>query len=109
MEILSRSEEIILLAIWHLQRDAYGVRILEILRSITGTDWTIGAIYAPLHRLEKKGFVETRKGDPLPERGGRSRVYYRVTRHGKEAMAESKRIHDSLWKNAPDLNTEESA
>ena len=109
MEILSRSEEIVLMAVWHLQKEAYGVRILEKLRLITGTSWTIGAIYAPLHRLEKKGFVETRAGDPLPERGGRSRIYYRVTRRGKEAMAESKRVHESLWKNAPDLNTEETA
>ena len=100
MEILTSSEEMVLLAIWHLRDEAYGVMILGKLRDTAGLNWTIGAIYAPLHRLEKKGFVETRKGDSLPQKGGRSRIFYRVTPRGKEAMAKSKRVHESLWKNA---------
>jgi PadR family transcriptional regulator PadR len=109
MRILSRSEETVLLTIWRLQNDAYGVRILEKIRETTGSTWTIGAIYAPLHRLERKGYVEAGRGTPLPERGGRSRICYRLTFSGKEALAESKRVHDSLWKNAPALETEDIA
>jgi len=108
MENLSRSEEIILLSIWNLQGDAYGVRILEKLKEKTGTAWTIGAVYAPLHRLEEKGYIESRPGEPLPVRGGRSRVFYRVTARGKKALAQAKAVHDALWANAPDLGWKEA-
>ena len=54
MKLLSRSEEIVLLAIWKLQGNAYGVTIRQQIKNDTGQDWSIGAIYAPLHRIEKK-------------------------------------------------------
>ena len=108
MENLSRSEEIVLLAIWNLQDEAYGVKILEKLRATTGTNWTIGAIYAPLHRLAEKGYIEARTEPPQPWRGGRSRIFYRLTRWGKEVLAEARCIHEALWKNAPDLELEKT-
>ena len=103
MNELSRSEEIVLMAIWSLQDNAYGVAIRNRILKTTGREWSIGAIYAPLHRLEKKGLVETSKGDPLPERGGRSKVFYEVSTAGRLALAETKRIHESLWADAPEL------
>lgn len=108
MENLSRSEEIVLMTIWNLQDEAYGVRILDKIRAMTGTSWTIGAIYAPLHRLLEKGYVEAEPGQPLPRRGGRSRIFYQVTRRGKEVLAEAKGVHEALWKNAPDLELEKA-
>ena len=108
MHILSRSEEIILLAIWKLNDSAYGITIRDQVFEDTGYDWSIGAIYAPLHRLEKKALVETVKGEPLPERGGRSRVYYSVTDEGKKALAEIKRVTESIWLDAPDLGLEQA-
>jgi len=108
MHILSRSEEIVLLAIWKLNDRAYGITIRDQVFDDTGYDWSIGAIYAPLHRLEKKALVETLKGQPLPERGGRSRVYYTVTDEGKKALQEIKRVTDSIWLGAPDLGLEQA-
>jgi DNA-binding PadR family transcriptional regulator len=107
MHILSRAEEIVLLAIWKLQGNAYGVTIREQVYTTTGYEWSIGAIYAPLHRLEKKGLVVTVKGKPLPERGGRSRVYYEVTPEGKKALQEIKRVTTAMWLDAPDLGLEQ--
>jgi DNA-binding PadR family transcriptional regulator len=103
MKLLSRSEEIVLLAVWHLQDEAYGISIREQVNESTGQNWSIGAIYAPLHRLEKKGLVHTIEGEPVAERGGRRKIYYRVTDDGKSAMAQAKAIHESIWKNAPSL------
>ena len=97
MKVLSRTEEIVLLSIWKLQENAYGVTIRKHVSKITGKNWSIGAIYAPLHRVEKKGLVRTVKSDPLPERGGRSKVYYEITPKGKKALLETKKVHDSLW------------
>lgn len=97
MKLLSRSEEIVLLSIWKLQGNAYGVTIRKQVSKITGKNWSIGAIYAPLHRVEKKGLVKTVKSDPLPERGGRSKIYYEITPKGKNALLETKKVHDALW------------
>ena len=106
MKLLSRSEEIVLLSIWKLQENAYGVTILEEVRGVTGNDWSIGAIYAPLHRLEKKGLVKTYSSEPVQERGGRSRVHYVLTNEGKKALIEIKRVHEATWTNIVPLELE---
>lgn len=98
MNLLSRSEEIVLLTVWKLQGDAYGVTILKHVNEFTGFKWSIGAIYAPLHRLEKKRLVKTVKGEPLPERGGRSKIYYEVTPEGKKALLKIKEVNDAIWR-----------
>lgn len=103
MKLLSRYEEIILLAIWRLQEKAYGVAIRKLVIEVTGQDVSIGTIYAPLHRLEKKGYVRTQMGEPVPERGGRSKVYYKLTGQGKEALIQIKTINDTLWIGIPNL------
>ena len=97
MELLSRSEEIILLSIWRLQEDAYGLAIREEISQASGKTWTVGSVYAPLHRLEKKGFISSRKGVPEARRGGRCKVYYELTKSGKTALMNVKEVHDAQW------------
>lgn len=106
MKLLSRSEEIVLLAVWKLQENAYGVTIRDRVNNTTRQDWSIGAIYAPLHRLEKKGLVRTIEGEPVAERGGRRKIFYRVTSEGMKAMAETKWVNESIWKDVPDVGLE---
>lgn len=103
MKLLSRSEEIVLLTVWKLQNNAYGVTIRELVSNTTGKDWSIGAIYAPLHRLEKKNLVSTKAGEPVAERGGRSKVFYALTPQGKESLVTIKNVHDNIWINVPTL------
>jgi PadR family transcriptional regulator PadR len=97
MHLLSRAEEIILMAIINLKDNAYGIAIRTFVTQATGFKWSIGAVYAPLHRLEEKGYVETVKGEPIKERGGRSKIYYQVTPQGKEALLRLKNVNESLW------------
>lgn len=99
MHLLSRAEEIILMAIVNLRDKAYGIAIREYVTRATGFKWSIGAVYAPLHRLEEKGYVETAKGEPIKERGGRSKIYYQVTSEGKEALLKIKSVNENLWDN----------
>lgn len=103
MYLLSRSEEIVLLSIWKLQENAYGVSIRDKVIEATGYEWSIGALYAPLHRLQKKGLVETREGDPVSERGGRRKIFYRLTSQGREALLRIKQVLDVVWSDVPDL------
>jgi PadR family transcriptional regulator PadR len=97
MKILSRPEELILLAVLHLKDDAYGVTIRNLIMCETDADWTIGAIYVPLNRLAKSGFLDTTIGEPTSERGGKRKKYYTLTPRGMKALAYTKRINDSMW------------
>ena len=103
MKILSRAEELVLLSIWKLQDDAYGVTIRKHIIQQTGTDWSIGAIYVPLDRLTKWGYLEAIQGEPTSERGGRSKRYYRLTPDGFHALEQLKQVQESMWNNLPDL------
>jgi PadR family transcriptional regulator PadR len=108
MHLLSRSEEIILVAIWKLEGNAYGVTIRNLVNDSTGYDWSIGAVYAPLHRLEKKGLVSTLAGDPIPERGGRSKILYKITPDGKKALQQIKRVNEAIWQDVPSFDLKKS-
>ncbi len=101
MKLLTSSEEVVLLAIWKLQDNAYGPTIRSLVSKTTNEKWTIGAIYPPLHRLYKKGFVHSVKGEPVAERGGRSKVYYTLTEEGKKALVKYRTFHETMWNNMP--------
>jgi PadR family transcriptional regulator PadR len=44
-----------------------------------------GSLYPALRKLEREGRVKSREADPTPERGGRPRVYYKLTAAGQRA------------------------
>ncbi len=103
MEILSRKDELILLAVWKLQDDAYGVTIRELIKKQTGISIKFGAIYAPLARLVRMKYVESYNSDPLPERGGRSKILYRLTTSGKLALKRIQEVNSAMWSGLPEL------
>ena len=100
---LSKYEEMILLAVWRLQDDAYGATIRSFLEETTGEDWSIAGVYGPLKRLAKAGLVSTRTGMPTPERGGKSKRYYRLTRSGVASLNHAKTVSDRMWQGLPRL------
>jgi PadR family transcriptional regulator PadR len=107
MKILSRAEELIMLSIWKLQKDAYCVPILQEAQKHTGKKWTLSGIYIPLGRLEKKGYLESNFGEPTPERGGKRKRFYRLTPAGFKALKEVKTIEKSMWKGLPETSLED--
>ncbi len=100
MKTLSSNDEILLLAILNLKDNAYGVTIRRHVSGVTKKDWSIGAIYDPLYRLEQRGLVHSSLVDPTNERGGRSKRIFQVTEEGTIALEEHKRVRDELWSNA---------
>jgi len=98
MILLSRSEEIMLIAIWRLTGNAYGVTIRELASELTGHEWTLGAIYVPLDKLTEKEYVKKYESSPTAQRGGRSKCMYELTEDGKKALKEIREVQESLWK-----------
>ena len=80
MKYLSRPEELVLLTIRKMKDEPYGVNIRKYVSKMTGKYWSIGSIYVPLDRLEAKGYVESYLANPTPERGGKSKRYYKFPR-----------------------------
>lgn len=99
--MLTRAEELILLAVSRLQEKAYSVEIRKDLQEVTGRFWSFGAVYMPLDRLEKRGLLGSTLAEPTPERGGRSKRIYNPTKKGQEALEEIRRIQKAAWKGIP--------
>jgi DNA-binding PadR family transcriptional regulator len=102
MKILSRADELVLLTVWRLQDNAYGVPIRKHIIELTGVEWSVGAIYDSLERLTTWNYLEAMQSEPMPERGGRSRRYFQLKKAGFEALAHLKKVQELLWLNLPD-------
>jgi len=97
MKFLSRQEELLLLSILKLGKNAYGVPIRQHVSDVTDKYWSIGAIYDVLDRLTRKGFVFTVTGEPEKKRGGKSKRFYRITKQGVRALEEVKELQQKTW------------
>jgi len=86
---LGEFELLIMLAIVRLGDDAYGVTIRDELERETSREVTVGAIYKTLGRLQDKGYVLARVGEPTPQRGGRRKKHYRLEPLGSRALRQS--------------------
>jgi DNA-binding PadR family transcriptional regulator len=98
---LGEFELMLLLTLIHLGDDAYGVPLSKELALQRGRDVSIGSVYAALDRLELKGLVASNLGESTPERGGRAKRYFRVTRQGLRSVQETRKVLTKLWKSLP--------
>ncbi|HEY3405340.1 MAG TPA: helix-turn-helix transcriptional regulator [Ohtaekwangia sp.] len=95
---LGEFEELVLLTIATLGKEAYGVSIKEDIENRTDRSLSIGALHSTITRLEEKGFIKSWLGDPTQERGGRRKRYFELTHEGKVALHNMKDLRDELWK-----------
>jgi DNA-binding PadR family transcriptional regulator len=86
---LGELEALVLLAVLRLGDDAYGIAIQQEIAAHAERYPSLGAIYSTLTRLEQKGFVSARDGDPTPTRGGRRKKLYTVETAGRQAVRTS--------------------
>ncbi len=103
MKLLSRSEELLLLAVWRLEDGAYAVPIREKLQEITGKTWSFGALFVSLDRLVKKDYLVSNLAEPTSRRGGRSKRMYRLAPAGVQALIEIRQIEQAIWAGITEL------
>ena len=94
---LGELEELILLMVALLNKEAYGVSITEELKRQAGREITISAAHAALHRLEEKGFVKSKMGGASQERGGRRKRLFSITAYGRNALEELRDTRNVIW------------
>ncbi len=109
MNILTRTEEMILLAVHRLGDQAYGVTIREELEQLIGKSYSVGAIYGPLDRMAERGWLMTSTGSPTAVRGGRAKRFYELTPAGIKALLAARQLHEKLWSGLGNLGLEGGA
>jgi PadR family transcriptional regulator PadR len=96
-DYLGEFEQMILLTVARLDDEAYGMAILDELQARTRAEAAVASVYAALDRLERRGFVTSKVGDPTPERGGRAKRFFKLVPAGALALYRSRNALDSLW------------
>jgi len=104
-KFISRSEEFLLLAVWRLKENAYGVTIRDQIHEVTGKTWAYGALFVMLNRLEKKGYITSDFTDPSPRRGGKSKRIFKLSARGIKALEEVRKANESVWEGIKKLST----
>jgi PadR family transcriptional regulator PadR len=102
-EFLGGFELLVLLALVRLGDDAYGVPISQAIEETSGREVALGSVYITLGRLEAKGFVSSRLGEPTAIRGGRAKTYFRITAAGLREVRRTQRTLIRLWQDVPQL------
>ena len=95
---LGELEQMVLLAILQLDDQAYGTNVMDELKQRVERKVSRGALYVTLDRLEEKGMLRSKIGDPTPRRGGRPKRYMTVTSAGVAALQKSRSAWMRLWK-----------
>ena len=107
-EMLTEFEQLVLLALVRLGRDAYGVTIREEIEERAGRAVSLASAYAALERMQQRGYVSSWVSEPQPVRGGRSRKYFQIEAAGALALRLSRAAMQRMWDGLeahPDLET----
>jgi PadR family transcriptional regulator, regulatory protein PadR len=98
---LGEFEEIVILTIAVLYKEAYGVGIRKEIESRLSRKVSMGALHTALVRLEDKGYIKSHDGEATEERAGRPKKYFQITALGKKAMEYTKDTRNELWRSIP--------
>ena len=93
---LREFELVVLLAVLGLGDQGYPVSIRDAIEDRTGRTVSRPAVFITLERLERKGFVVSRYGDPTPVRGGRAKRFFRATPRGVVAAKEALHLMQAM-------------
>jgi PadR family transcriptional regulator PadR len=94
-------EELVLLTVGILYPEAYAVAVMDEIEKQAGRNLNISAVHAVLTRLEDKGLVTSKMGDPTQERGGRRKRIFLLTAAGKRALEEANELRNQLFNKIP--------
>jgi len=98
---LGEFEEIVLLTIGILYKEAYGVSIKKEIEQRLSRTVSMGALHTALVRLEDKGYLKAFEGGTTPERAGRPKKFFEITALGKKAMEYTKNTRNQMWNAIP--------
>lgn len=98
---LGEFEEVVMLTVGILYREAYGVSIKKEIETRLSRKVSVGALQSALRRLEQKGYLKSYEGESTQERAGRPKRYFTITAYGKKALEYTKDTRQALWRAIP--------
>lgn len=103
---LTKNEELILISIWKLKDNAYGITIKKDFFETTEKAINYGSLCKTLYKLVQKGYIDSNESAPISQRGGRRKVMYSLTYEGKKALKRAYEIQKTAWQNLSDFFVE---
>jgi PadR family transcriptional regulator, regulatory protein PadR len=103
---LGEFEEVVMLTVGILYKEAYGVSIKKEIESRLKRKVSVGALQSALKRLEQKGYLKSFEGETTQERAGRPKRYFTITAYGKKAVEYTKNTREELWRAIPKVALE---
>jgi PadR family transcriptional regulator, regulatory protein PadR len=100
---LGEFEEVVMLTVGILYGEAYGVSIKKEIETRLSRKVSVGALQTALRRLEQKGYLKARDGEPTQERAGRPKRYFTITAYGKKAVEYTRKTRNELWEAIPEI------
>jgi PadR family transcriptional regulator, regulatory protein PadR len=100
---LGELEELVLLTVGILHPQAYGVAVMDEIEKQAGRSLNISAVHAVMTRLEEKGYLKSKMGEPSEERGGRRKRYFTITASGKRVLEEAREMRNQLYNQIPKI------
>ncbi len=97
MKPISEFEQLVLLAVARLDRDAYGMRGSHEIEAQTENLVSLAAVYSALGRLESEGLVSSWTSKPTARRGGRAKKHFVLEPEGARALERSRAAMDRMW------------
>lgn len=97
-------EELVLLTVGILYKEAYSVAVMDEIERQTGRSLNISAVHAVLKRLEEKGLVTSEMSDPTNERGGRRKRIFNLTAAGRKALEQANELRNQLYNQIPKIS-----
>jgi len=89
--LLGELEQLVMLAVLRLDNSAHAPAVADEIQERAGIALARGSVYVALDRLERKGYLASRFGDPTAERGGKAKRLFSVTAEGQRALADAER------------------
>jgi DNA-binding PadR family transcriptional regulator len=97
MKELTKLEELVMMAIWRLEDDAYGVKIKNKVKEISGKEYFYNTLYTTFDQLTRKGYISKHFGEPSSVRGGKRKVFFHISKEGRDALEDAFKRHNRIW------------
>jgi DNA-binding PadR family transcriptional regulator len=97
MKELTKLEELVMIAIWRLKDESYGVKIKNKVKEIGGREYFYNTLYTTFDQLTRKGYLTKHFGEPSAVRGGKRKVYFHITKEGIGALEMAFKRHNRVW------------
>jgi len=98
---LGEFEEIVMLAVGILYKEAYGIAIIDEIEARLNRKVSIGSLQTVLRRLEEKGYLSSEFGEATNVRGGKRKRYFSLTALGSRVLRETQEQRKDMFKAIP--------